>query len=88
MDTKGFINYRVEDLEEKLQQIYYLGLDLDSMSSTIAEFAEKFGDSEEYEAQTYDRLEDLCTFVHQTCIALDLAHNMLYRELKHFGAGK
>ena len=88
MDTKGFINYRVEDLEEKLQQIYNLAIDLNSMSSTIAQFAEKFGDSEEYEAQAYDRLEDLCTFVHQASIGLDLIHNSLYRELKHFNSVK
>ena len=88
MDTKGFINYRVEDLEEKLQQIYNLLLDFNFMLSTIEQFAEKFGDSEEYEAQAYDRLEDLCTFVYQASIHLVFIHDSLYRELKRFNSVK
>lgn len=88
MDTKGFINYRVEDLEEKLQQINNLALDLIIMSSAIDQFAEKLGDSEEYEAQTYDRLEDFCTFVYQASIGLIFIHDSLYRELKRFNSVK
>lgn len=88
MDTKMFIEHRIEDVEENLQRIYNLALDLDAMSSTIAEFTTKFGDSKEYDPNVYDQLEDLTTIVHQASIGLDLIHNSLYRELKHFKSHK
>ena len=84
MDTKFFIEHRIDEVEEKLQQIYNLAMDLDSMSNIIVEFTTKFGDSEFYEASVYDHLEDLITIVHQASMGLDLIHNSLYRELKHF----
>ena len=84
MDIKKYVNDALDDLDGYSNRIYDLVLDLNSLCSKLAERVDKYGDSNEYDAETYDKAEDLVTIVDQASKMLDMAFNVLYREVKHY----